>query len=270
VSTRRSGGTRAATLASPSRGPFVVLGRVLPSGRSLVLAFALVAVTVGAYAAARGTSLFAVRTVQVQGTSPAAKLRVERALEPLAGRNLLALDEGDVERAVGDLRDITVLDVDRAFPSTLRVAVTGERPAAVLRRGSESWVVSERGRILRKAGESPPRGLARIWVGQVSVPSDGALLTEEDALAPAETLGAVLAADRKFYDRVREARGDRSSVDLVLRTGTEVRLGAPEDIALKLAVATRILAALPGASGGYLDVSVPERAAAKVESQVSS
>lgn len=257
-------------LASPSRGPFVVLGRVLPSGRSLALAFVLLAATIGAYAAARGTSLFAVRTVQVQGGSPATTLRVQRALEPLAGRNLLALDEGDVERAVGDLRDITVLDVDRAFPSTLRVGVTGERAAAVLRRGTESWVVSERGRVLRKAGESPPRRLARIWIAQVSVPSDGALLTEEDALAPAETLGAVLAADRKFYDRVREARGDRSSVDLVLRTGTEVRLGVPEDVPLKLAVATRILGALPGASDGYVDVSVPERAAANIESQVSS
>jgi cell division protein FtsQ len=270
VSTRRSGGTRAATLASPSRGPFVVIGRVLPSGRFLAIAFTLLAAAVGAYVAARETSLFAVRTMQVEGTSRTATLRVERALEPLAGRNLLALDEGDVERAVGDLRDITVLDVDRAFPSTLRVTVTGERPAAVLRRGSESWIVSERGRVLRKAGESPSRRLARIWVGQVSVPSDGALLSEEDALVPARALGAVLGADRKFYDRVREARGDGSSVDLVLRTGTEVRLGAPQDIALKLAVATRILAALPGASGGYLDVSVPERAAAKLDSQVSS
>jgi cell division protein FtsQ len=270
VSTRRSGGTRAATLPSPSRGPFVVLGRVLPSGRSLAIAFAVLAAAIGAYAAARGTSLFAVGTVEVQGTSPAATRRVERALAPLAGRNLLALDTGDVDRALGELRDITVLDVDRAFPSTLRVTVTAERPAAVLRSGSESWVVSERGRILRKASESPPRRLARIWVGPVDVPSDGTLLTEDDALAPARALGGVLAADRSFYDRVREARGDHDQVDLVLRTGTEVRLGAPADIGLKLAVAKWILATLPGASGGYVDVSVPERAAAKVESQVSS
>jgi cell division septal protein FtsQ len=270
VSTRRSGGTRAATPSSPSRGPFVVLGRVLPSGRSLAIAFAVLATTIGAYAAARGTSLFAVRSIEVSGTSPAATRRVERALAPLAGRNLLALDAGEVDLALGGLRDVTLLDVDRAFPSTLRVTVTAERPAAVLRRGSESWVVSERGRILREASESPPRRLARIWVGPVDVPSDGALLSEEDALAPARALGGVLSADRDFYDRVREARGDHDQVDLVLRTGTEVRLGAPQDIGLKLAVAERILAALPGASGGYVDVSVPERAAARIDSQVSS
>jgi cell division protein FtsQ len=269
VSTQRSGGARAATLRSPPRGPFVVLGRVLPSGRSLAIAFALLAGAIGAYAAARETSLFAVRTVQVRGGPPAAKLRVEHALAPLAGRNLLALDAGAAERALAGLPDITVLEVDRAFPSTLRVTVTAERPAAVLRRGTESWIVSERGRILRKAGDSPPRGLARIWVGQVDVPDEGALLSDEQALAPARALGAVLAADRRFYDRVREARGERDDVDLVLRTGTEVRLGAPDDIGLKLAVAARILEALPGASGGYLDVSVPERAAAKVDSQVS-
>lgn len=270
MSTQRLRGTRAATLRSPPRGPLIVLGRVLPSGRSLAIAFALLAATIGAYAAARETSLFAVRTVEVRGEPPAAKLRVERALAPLAGHNLLALDAGDAERALAGLPDITVLGVDRAFPSTLRVTVTAERPAAVLRRGSESWIVSERGRILRKAGESPPRRLARIWVEQVRLPDDGALLSDEEALAPARALGAVLAADRGFYDRVREARGERNDVDLVLRTGTEVRLGAPEDIGLKVAVAAKILKALPGASDGYLDVSVPERAAARVDSQVSS
>ena len=38
----------------------------------------------------------------------------------------------------------------------------------------------------------------------------------------------------------------------------EVRLGDASDLALKLAVARRILPALAGV-GGYLDVSVPER-----------
>jgi hypothetical protein len=58
-------------------------------------------------------------------------------------------------------------------------------------------------------------------------------------------------------------------VDLVLRSGVELRLGSPYDLALKVAVARAVLRALPGASSGYVDVSVPQRPVAQVESQLS-
>ncbi len=221
--------------------------------------------------AARETSLFAVRAVEVEGTPPAATRRVERALEPLAGESLLSLDAADVERRLAGLQDVTLLGVDRSFPSTLRVTVSAERPAAVLRRGPDSWVISEQGRVLREVLGSPPRGLARIWIARLAVPSPGALLEQKETFLPAVALGRVLAADRNFYDRVGEARTAGDEVVLVLRSGIEVRLGSLEDVPLKIAVTTRILQALPAdASSGYLDVSVPERAAARIESQLSS
>jgi hypothetical protein len=68
-----------------------------------------------------------------------------------------------------------------------------------------------------------------------------------------------LSADRDLFDRVREARDVEGDLTLVLGTGTEIRLGAADDLALQLAVAERVLeAAGPGAR--YVDVSVPERA----------
>lgn len=271
MSTHRSGGTRAAALPSAARGPFAVLGRMLPSGRSLAVAFAILAAGIGGYAAARETSLFSVRTVEIHGAPPRAAERVERAVEPLAGESLLSLDAADVDRRLAGLRDVTLLDVDRAFPSTLRVTVSAERPAAVLRRGPDSWVISERGRVLREVSGARPRALARIWIGPVGVPGDGELLEQKEAFLPALALGRVLAADRKFYDRVGEAHTAGEEVVLVLRSHIEVRLGSLDDVPLKVAVATRILEALPpDASGGYLDVSVPERAAAKIDSQLSS
>jgi hypothetical protein len=48
-------------------------------------------------------------------------------------------------------------------------------------------------------------------------------------------------------------------LSLVLGSGTEIRLGDADDLALQLAVAERVLeAAGPGMR--YVDVSVPERA----------
>lgn len=257
-------------MASPPGVLLPVLGRVLPSGRSLAVAFGLLAAALGAYAAARGTSLFSVDAVEVRGGSPAVTRRVEQALAPLAGRSLLSIDSGEVDRALAGLPDVHAVEVDRAFPRTLRVTVSAERPVAVLRQGSDAWLVSERGRVLHAIRGTPPRTLPRIWVAHVATPADGTVLGEDKVLRPALTLGAVLGAERGFLARVREARAGEEGVTLVLRAGIEVRLGSAEDIPLKLAVTERILTALPGASGGYVDVSVAERAVARVQSQVSS
>jgi hypothetical protein len=69
----------------------------------------------------------------------------------------------------------------------------------------------------------------------------------------------VLSADASIFAHVREARYADGDFSLVLRSGTEVRLGDADDLALQLAVAERVLEAT-GPGMQYVDVSVPERA----------
>jgi cell division protein FtsQ len=234
-----------------------------------VVAFALLAAALGAYAAARGTSLFAIDSVQVSGASPDDTRRVERALDPLVGESLLSVDAADVDHELAALPDVRVLGIDRAFPRTLRVEVSAERPVAVLRRGADSWLLSERGRVLKAIPGTAPKRLPRIWAARLASTRDGAVVEETEVLRPALALGAVLAADRAFLAGVREARVEDEELALVLRSGPEIRLGVLEDMPLKVAVAKSILATEPGASSGYIDVSVPERAVARLDSQVS-
>jgi cell division protein FtsQ len=270
VSSERRSRARVAALPRQPRGLLSTLGPALPSGRSLAIGFAVLATALGGYAAARETSLFAVQTIEVRGAPAPAARRIEAALEPLAGQSLLELEMGGVDRALAGLPDVQALSLDRSFPRTLVVTVIAERPASVLRRGSESWLVSEQGRVLRELPDGPVPQLPRIWVAQLATPRDGVVLGEDEVLRPALALGRVLAADRAFLGRVREARASGPDVHLVLRTGTEVRLGSLDDIGLKIAVAQEVLATVPGAQGGYVDVSVPERSVAQLESKVSS
>jgi cell division protein FtsQ len=269
VSSERRSRARVAVVPSQRRGVLSAIGPALPSGRSLAVGFAVLAVGLGGYAAARETSLFAVQTIEVRGAPAHATRRIETALEPLAGQSLLELGAGDVDRALTGLPDVQAVSLDRSFPRTLVVKVIAERPAAVLRRGSESWLISEQGRVLSELTDEQPPKLPRIWVDGIDTPRDGALLGEEEALRPALALGRILVADRRFLWRVREARAVGADVHLVLKTGTEVRLGSIDDLAVKIAVARQVLATVPEAEGGYVDVSVPERTVARLESQLS-
>lgn len=236
----------------------IQIARFLPSGRSLLVGFALLGLAVGGYFAARETSMFAVRQMEVTGARPSVVRRVDEALAPLAGQSLLEVDAAAIDRRLERLPDVTLVSYDRAFPHTARILISAERPVAVLRHGAEAWLVTERGRVLRRLADPARWSLPRIWVADAPAP-EGELLTEETALGPALLLGHVLAADPALFAQVARARAVDGELVLVLRAGPELRLGMGEDIPLQLAVAKRVLR-IVGGEAQYVDVSVPERA----------
>lgn len=248
-------------LALPSRPPALELpfARLIPSGRSLLICFAALTVVVGAYVAARGTSMFAVQRIEVTGARPSVVERVDAALHPLDGTSLMSLDAAAIDRRLTPLRDVSLVSYDRAFPHTAKIVVSAERPVAVLRKGSQAWVVTERGRVLDHLDDAATSQLPRVWVADASVPSTGDLLTADEARVPALALGSVLSSSRPLFGDIREARETDDGLVLVLRSGTEIRLGAADEVGLQLAVAQHVLETVgPGAA--YVDVSVPERA----------
>jgi cell division protein FtsQ len=248
---------RAAVAVLPRRRARVAsrLGRFAPSRRSLAAGLGLAALVVGAYAAARESSAFAIRAVDVAGAPPGVERQVRRALAPLVGTSLLALDGATLERRLEALPAVVSVSYDRAFPHTLSLDVVPETPVAVLHRGGrDTWLVSARGRVLARIPKGTEPALARIWVPQASPVRAGAFLGERAGGTTARALG--LAA--RFPARIAVAALAHGELVFRLRSGVEVRLGAPTDVRLKLAIARRALRRLPpGAT--YVDVSVPQR-----------
>ena len=105
--------------------------------RPLALTGLLILLTgIGLYAAARGTSAFAVGELAVEGASAEVAADVRTALAPALGESLLGLDLDHLERRAEALPMVASVSFDRAFPHTLRIVVVPEVPVAVLRQGS--------------------------------------------------------------------------------------------------------------------------------------
>lgn len=214
-----------------------------------ILAFAL-----GGYLLARETSLFAVNRIEVEGGSSRVEAQVRQALASLAGTPLVGLDGSAVLRKVDALPTVVRSSYDRAFPHTLRVTIVPERPAAVLRRGPDSWLVSIRGRVIERLPSTADPGLPRIWVpGRTSV-TVGAVLAPSGAGVAARAAGLAGA----FAGRVATASYTGGALVFHLRSGLDLLLGNGSDVKLKVAVAQRLLAAVPSGST-FLDVGVPGR-----------
>jgi cell division protein FtsQ len=222
----------------------------------------------GAYAAARATPLFDVRAIEVRGASPASARAVRAAVAPLIGRSLLGLDGAELVRRVEAIPEVAKVRYDRAFPRTLVVTVRQERPAAVLRRGPQAWLVAASGRVLRQLPRRHAAPFPRVWIPKRVAVAAGRAVPERRA---ARAVAAVAQLDAGFPARVRDVRTGRDELTFRLVSGLEVRLGDDSELALKLAIAGRILPSLAGPDGGgpsYLDVSVVERPVAGGNSQL--
>ena len=248
------------------RGGRHELARFAPSGRSLALGLLVISVAAGCWFAARTTSLFAVDTIEIHGARASVGRDVRAALETSEGRSLLAVDVAGLESRLEAIPSVAEASIDRAFPHTLDVDVVAERPAAVLRQGADSWLTSERGRVIRSLPRGTRPELPRVWLGRGTAPQVGAILGGDPGAAVRAVAPLV---GESLPVRIASVRATRDELTLVTRGGLEVRLGDGSQLGLKLAVAARILPSLVDVAG-YLDVAVPERpvAADTLDSQV--
>jgi cell division protein FtsQ len=265
VAAKRSAAPRARTAAHLlSRPPFGVRA-LAPSRRSLAVGLGLLALAGGAYAAARETTVFAVRQVVVTGGTPDVRAQVRRALAPMLGASLVGLDGSRLVRHIDALPTVVAAAYDRDFPHTLRVSVVPETSVAVLHRGHQTWLVSARGRVVAHVARSTFPLLPRIWVPSATPVTAGAFLGP----AVGGTAARSLALATRFPARIATAALQRGDLVFRLRSGLELRLGDPTDIRLKLAIARGALAQLPAGSA-YLDVSVPGRPVTGTNPQLSA
>jgi cell division protein FtsQ len=226
----------------------------VPSRQSLLIGFGLLALAAGAYAVARQTSAFAVDRIDVRGATPRVAAQVRQALAPFRGRSLLALDGSSLVRNLEALPTVVAAGYDRAFPHTLRITIVPELPAAILRRGADSWLVSRRGRVIERLPSHLPN-LPRVWVASNTRVRDGVILAASGAGIAARAVGL----SGPFATRVASASYTDGRLVFHLKSGLTLLLGAAGDIRLKVAVAQQALAVVPSASV-FLDVSVPGRA----------
>ena len=240
------------------------LERLVPSGRSLLLFATLIAALFGLFAFARETRALAIQRIEVRGAPSPLARDVREALAPLVGRSLLEVSAADVRKRLALIPTVASSQTDRHFPHTLRVYVRAERPIAVVREGSDGWLVSDRGRVIRTLHRPRLSSLPRIWLPRTATVRVGETIADDRATRAILALAPL--REDPLLRRVRDVRVSDDELTLVLRSGLELRLGTASSVRLKLAVGRRILPLL--APPGYVDVSVPVRPVASANSQV--
>jgi cell division protein FtsQ len=190
------------------------------------------------------SSVLAVRGVQVVGHDVLSTREVREAAAVPTGEPLATVDLGAVTARVQKLDPVLRVDVSRAWPDRVRVAVTERTAVAVVQRDGGLRGFDANGVLFRSYPERPP-GLPLVQMGA------GA---QSDALAEAaaviDTLPSTLST-KVGYLRVQSI----DTISLKLRDGRSVLWGSAEDSRAK----SRVLEVLLERKAQWYDVSVPGR-----------
>ncbi|QBX54028.1 FtsQ-type POTRA domain-containing protein [Nocardioides seonyuensis] len=188
------------------------------------------------------SSVLSVTKVEVSGVDYLSEQDVRRVADVTVGEQLALVDLDRSRRRVGSMAEVKDVEVTRAWPDTVQVAVTERTAIAVVELGGRIRGLDPDGVVFRDYPKVPP-GMPRVR----ALSSTGT-----DALKEAATVVSALPAElAPKVDHVQVETVDQ--ITLVLRDGREVLWGSAEESQQK----AQVVAVLLGEKGRIFDVSVP-------------
>ncbi|HET6627287.1 MAG TPA: FtsQ-type POTRA domain-containing protein [Nocardioidaceae bacterium] len=212
--------------------------------RGLAVLFLVLGVAAGAVWLLFFSTVLAVADVTVEGNQVLDPRAVRRVAEVPTGEPLATVDLAAIAARVEGLAPVKSVDVSRAWPDKVRIAVRERVPVAVVERDGVVRGLDRDGVVFRRYPTAPKDlPVVRTRAG-----------TRSDALAEAATVVDVLPAGLAAkVDFVEVQTID--TITLRMRNGRTIFWGSADDSASKAKVIEVLLDAAPKAQ--TYDVSVP-------------
>jgi cell division protein FtsQ len=220
--------------------------------RTLLSASAVVCVAFGAVAATR-SPLLDVDYVDVQGAEHTARADLLRATGLDRHPQMVDVRAGEVARRAATVPWVASVEVEKAWPQTVRIRVVERIAVAIAPAPGGGIVLLDRsGRVLERRPDAPPNVIA-VTPSPIAVRPgrtiDGAA---RDALAVAAAVPVHL------QDRVREATPTAGGeVELKLAPRGVVRVGPPQQLAAKVRTLETMMAKVDLRRLAVLDIRAP-------------
>lgn len=225
--------------------------------RSLVLLVVAIGV-VGALVAVGFSPLLDVDRVVVEGTDHLEADRIVDASGIEVGDPMVALDLDEARDALRAVPGVRSAHLEREWPSTVRITLTEERPAALALFSTGPGIVATTGRLL-DGDTFPSDGLLPLVV-EGDVQLDG---SEDLPEVPEDVLVAAMALhrmDEGLRSRVASATlHEAGTLSFALDDGATVRIGPLEDLPAKLGAVEAVLAQVHPECWEVIDVREPTR-----------
>ncbi len=253
-------------VARASRIPLIVIGIIV----------AVIMVAVIALAAISNTVAFRIQNVQIEGADHLTDDEVSALVSIPDGATLLNVDADGIKASL--IRDSWVerVDVDRAFPDTLKIKVTERKVGAIAEvpigtnQTIQKWALAEDGMWLMaipdRSSELGQKLSERIYADADAAlhikgipfgvaPKIGAYCTDDSVL---NALDIINGLTTDLADKVKTVTAtDEESTLLTLDNNVEIAFGTADNVREKERICNQIMEEHP--SVVYINVRVPDR-----------
>jgi cell division protein FtsQ len=197
--------------------------------------------------------LFEVRHVDVSGALHTPRSSILAVTGLAAHPTMAGVDTESLARRIEGLPWVARAEVEKSWPSTVEVVVEERTPVAQVAEPKGRWALLDAaGRVLEvshgERGDLP----ALLGDGTPGRPGSRLAGSGPGALAVAAALPSSLRGD---VSSVEEVSGE---VDMTLRSGVEVRLGPPSDLAAKFEATLTVIERASTNGVAVIDVRAPE------------
>lgn len=236
------------------------------------VALALVIVAAVALFALRDSSVFSIDSVEVEPTTHVTESDIANLVEVPEGATLLNVDTASIEAALKRDPWISSVSFERVFPHTLRIVIHEQAVDAlvVMSSGSIAWYLGDAGIWIQPTSVTSTESQSVDDVALERALSEGCLLITDVPATVSPKAGSVatdasLLAVQKFRDGFSDdfasqiasfSAPSEDSISCTLKSGVEVLLGSPTDIATKQAYIESLVEKYPG-SLLFINVRVP-------------
>lgn len=225
-----------------------------PSPRAALAFAAVLAVLAGGWLWLRDSSLVSVRQVTVTGVTGNDAPRVRAALEQAArSMTTLHVRDGQLKTAVQPFPAVIGVTASSDFPHKLTIAVHEHVAVGVIAVGGPHLPIAADGTVLRGSASD---GLPVIGT---KIPPAGERVTDRRTIALVRVLAA---APVQLRSQASRAYLGTRGLTVQLSDGPALYFGSSQRLAAKWAAVARVLQDKSSAGATYLDVRLPERAAA--------
>jgi cell division protein FtsQ len=224
------------------------------------LRWALIAVgilvVVVAGLAVLGSSLFAVRTVKVDGAVYTDKAALQHVVDEIDGTPVLRVDTAEAQRELEAIPWVEGARVTTHFPNRATIELRERTPAATYQ-GSDGQfrVLDGKGRVLDVLGAQPVGHL--LLVGADAPDLEPGQFVPQGYVAAA-SMARALTPEIRAKAESATVTADGSDLRLLLQGDVEVRFGPARDLVAKLVRLQTKLDELAAGGFKYVDVSTNE------------
>lgn len=196
-----------------------------------------------------------VSAIEIKGVALADQAAIEKAAKPLIGRNIITIKKSSALKLISQLSEVRQVKIGRRYPDKLWLRVWERHICAAVVCDNGCYLLQSDGLVFHKT-DAPPQGVPKVILSGKLQMKVGRQTTSAPVKGALKIVEIATEHQTQLHKIIIDPVGD---ICLNMNSDFCVKLGQPDDIALKMSLLRHALLERPSIirEGEYIDLSCP-------------